>query len=193
MCRAPSVLTKPATTDIKHHFGRFPGAMESPSIPAPQSSVDTSLDIAYQTPYQYDALPCHNSLRLLSLKPGKEEDPLVVDLEIVQGEAVDTRLADSYALSYVWGYPTRAGSITCNTRLLKITLSLSFALQAIREQDAEVIIWADAICINQNDPFERNHQIKLIWCGSVLIAEAMVKRLSDYHAAFQPISRSQLT
>jgi hypothetical protein len=114
MCRAPSVLTKPATTDIKHHFGRFPGAMESPSIPAPQSSVDTSLDIAYQTPYQYDALPCHNSLRLLSLKPGKEEDPLVVELETVEGVAVESRLADSYALSYVWGDATRVESVICN-------------------------------------------------------------------------------
>jgi hypothetical protein len=115
-----------------------------------------------QSTYQYDALPCHNSLRLLSLKPGKEEDPLVVDLEVVQGEDVDTRLADSYALSYVWGDPTRAESITCNMRLLKITSSLSIALQAIRKEDAEVLLWADAICINQDDPFERNHQIKLM-------------------------------
>jgi hypothetical protein len=67
---------------------------------------------------------------------------------MVEGAAVDSRLAESYALSYVWGDPTRAKSITCNMRLLKVTSSLSIALRAIRKQDAEVLLWVDAVAIN---------------------------------------------
>jgi hypothetical protein len=113
-------------------------------------------------PYQYDTLPSEVSLRILSLKPGVGNDPLVVTLETFRGDAVNARLADTCALSYVWGRPMRDESITCNQRTLKITSSLKEALEGVRDPDSDIFVWADAIAINQDDMQKRNHQIKLM-------------------------------
>jgi len=112
--------------------------------------------------YQYDPLPCKDSLRILSLKPVEGWGPLVVTLEIVQGQAMRERLANTRALSYVWGDSDRTEIIICNERTLKITSNLRKALEAIRDPNDEISVWADAVCINQEDLLERGHQIKLM-------------------------------
>jgi len=112
--------------------------------------------------YQYEKLPCNDALRILCLKPGDRTDPLNVTLETVPAAAVSDRLANTFALSYVWGNPARRKFIVCNDMAFSITANLKTALQAIRRPDVETLLWADAICINQVDPRERNHQIRLM-------------------------------
>jgi hypothetical protein len=112
--------------------------------------------------FQYDDLPCATSLRILSLALGQTTEPLVVSLETVPGDQVAERLANCEALSYVWGAPNRTRVITCNGAQLKITPNLEVALQAIRSPTTQILLWADAICINQDNPEERNHQIRLM-------------------------------
>jgi hypothetical protein len=112
--------------------------------------------------YQYEDLPSTDSVRTLSLKAGKRTDPLIVSLEAVPGPAVEEHLANVEALSYVWGNSARTSNVTCNRKTLKITSSLEIALRAIRHPDTNTLLWADAICINQDNPAERNHQIKLM-------------------------------
>jgi hypothetical protein len=112
--------------------------------------------------YKYEDLPSTDSLRILSLKAGQREESLIVSLEVVPGPAVEEHLANVEALSYVWGNPTRISNVTCNQKTLRITSSLEIALRAIRHPDTDTLLWADAICINQDNPRERNHQIKLM-------------------------------
>jgi len=45
---------------------------------------------------------------------------------------------------------------------LKVTTSLEIALRNIRRPDHAIIIWIDAICINQQDIKERNHQVAMM-------------------------------
>jgi len=67
-------------------------------------------------------------------------------------------------LSYVWGDPTITTSITCNGKPINITANLANALRRLRqlEPDKPTIIWADALCINQQDIPERNHQVTIM-------------------------------
>ena len=112
--------------------------------------------------FQYMRLPSAKSLRILSLQPAQSGKPIVVCLETVPAAYVTNRLSKCQALSYVWGNTDRTTIITCNGSLLGITKNLYIALQAIRQPDRETALWADAICIDQDNVEERNEQIKLM-------------------------------
>lgn len=66
------------------------------------------------------------------------------------------------AVSYVWGQSTRRVSIECDGRSLKLTENLSHALRALQCRYQAVNIWADAICINQEDDIEKARQLRLM-------------------------------
>ncbi|MCJ1359467.1 MAG: hypothetical protein MMC33_009469 [Icmadophila ericetorum] len=66
------------------------------------------------------------------------------------------------ALSYVWGSPERNASLYCNGKVLKITRSLATALEATLSHSEKSYIWADAICINQDNLAERSEQVLLM-------------------------------
>lgn len=64
------------------------------------------------------------------------------------------------ALSYVWGdYATPPDSIRCNGHDLIITRNCREALCTLRKQHAQLTIWVDAICINQEDAVEKSTQV----------------------------------
>lgn len=110
------------------------------------------------------------SIRLLKIPPGKHGDKLKCEL-------VYAMLADHpryQALSYCWGDEQPTVEIECDGEPFLITPNLASALRAFRRTDGETVIWADAICINQSDVAEKNHQVPLMRriyeeCEGVLI------------------------
>jgi hypothetical protein len=71
------------------------------------------------------------------------------------------------ALSYVWGESRRDKTILCDGKIIHVTRSLYVALEAYRRtsqwKDTEgVPIWADGICINQDDPHEQAEQVRMM-------------------------------
>lgn len=83
------------------------------------------------------------------------------------------------AFSYCWGDPTDQTPVFCNGKLLYVPSSLWRLLSwhipresknAYSQYDASkpentqkpAVFWADAICINQHDTLEKNHQIPLM-------------------------------
>jgi hypothetical protein len=107
-------------------------------------------------------MPLDHSLpqiRLLGLLPGNK------------GEFVRCRLhaprflyeGGYEALSYVWGNPMdEAKTILVDDTHLHITPNLEEALPCIRDRDNTRYLWIDAVCINQNDSREMNHQVNLM-------------------------------
>jgi hypothetical protein len=74
--------------------------------------------------------------------------------------------APSYeALSYVWGNPNPPTELLCNGQSIQIQPSLSHALRSLRLQKTTRVVWADAICINQQDKAEKSHQVPMM--GSI--------------------------
>jgi hypothetical protein len=61
------------------------------------------------------------------------------------------------ALSYAWGDPKVTALLYLNGSEIQVTRNLESALRTIRDKVGEADFWVDAICINQNDPLERNH------------------------------------
>jgi Heterokaryon incompatibility protein (HET) len=99
-----------------------------------------------------------DSFRLLNLLPGDDESPIQCELRHTRGS--DT--SHSYeALSYPWGDPTLESEFLLNGSLHRITHNLERALRSLRHRSdgPARTLWVDAICIDQSQVFERNHQL----------------------------------
>ncbi|KAI9925744.1 hypothetical protein MW887_005550 [Aspergillus wentii] len=98
------------------------------------------------------------SIRLFSLLPGQEGDD-------IWGFVSHTTLesAGPYrALSYAWGDHGTPYAIRTEKGLLPITVSLDAALRRLRDKRHSVLLWVDAICINQADEEEKANQVRLM-------------------------------
>jgi hypothetical protein len=96
-------------------------------------------------------------IRLLQLEPGNGPDIIICSLRDISLKEAE----DKYeAISYVWGDPDNQAGIVCNGIKHQITVSLDLALRTIRHATETKALWADAICINQNDDEEKGHQVK---------------------------------
>ena len=89
------------------------------------------------------------------LQPGVGLNPLHCTLETCQlGNCKAFE-----ALSYAWGDPTPVEPIFINGSRTLIAHNLSVALQHLRLSQSCRALWIDAVCINQTDIGERNHQV----------------------------------
>lgn len=67
---------------------------------------------------------------------------------------------DYAALSYTWGSPKPQAKIEIDGRPFYITQNLDLALRHLRLRRKELKLWADSICINQEDVEERNQHVR---------------------------------
>jgi hypothetical protein len=113
------------------------------------------------TYYEYQKLTEADAIRLIALDPSTDLDsPLHCELRSTSLSRCHRDLVDKYtALSYVWGYSQRTSQITVDGKMFYITASLHSALRHLRDPTRKRHIWADAICINQDDIAERNQQV----------------------------------
>lgn len=109
----------------------------------------------------YDILTHPDSTRVLTLSPAanwKAE---------IEGDLSETRLSDELdvgqgytALSYVWGTVHTSHTLKLSKGTIAIGANLDHALRDLRLYNRPCRIWVDAICINQYDLEERNHQVQ---------------------------------
>ncbi|KAH6870315.1 heterokaryon incompatibility protein-domain-containing protein, partial [Alternaria rosae] len=123
-------------------------------------------------------LPLNSGLREIRcviLLPGSGDDPIECELVYTNIDEKSDDRTPYVALSYCWGAvedtveiqlyspstspssarkePTRAP--------FRITQNLFVALQALRNEKRQCL-WIDALCINQQDPREKTHQVQLM-------------------------------
>jgi hypothetical protein len=106
----------------------------------------------------YDPLE-HSQIRILRLAPGKKGDTLVGVLLLADFE---DKFIEYDALSYMWGDPTPTDTLLLSNRALRISNNLATALRHLRYTEKPLMIWVDAICINQEDIGERSSQVSLM-------------------------------
>lgn len=111
--------------------------------------------------YQYRGLSRHGAIRLLSIHPSPEiNDPVVgYLLHTTLGEMNDDMIDSYTALSYVWGSSTEVIEIHIDDKSLHVTPNLDAALRHLRDHTRRRLVWADAICINQQDNSEKGKQV----------------------------------
>jgi hypothetical protein len=107
--------------------------------------------------YQYSALDSsRQSMRLLQVWPSEHDDRLI------ECEIIHTTLTEAppyVALSYTWGDKSGLKQILVQDQVVPVTINLWHALQRLRPRNGEpLVMWVDAICINQADIAERSVQ-----------------------------------
>jgi hypothetical protein len=65
-------------------------------------------------------------------------------------------------LSYFWGDETNTAPVMVDGYFMDVTVSLEGALRQLRSETDHLILWADAICINQKDRAERSSQVQFM-------------------------------
>ena len=107
--------------------------------------------------YTYTPL-ASGQIRLFVLKPAMWDDE-------IHGELQTVCLNDKpkyTALSYRWGRPDRPRCVNLYNEQLPITENLYVALRYLRKENADVVLWIDGVCINQNDLNERCQQVSIM-------------------------------
>jgi len=108
--------------------------------------------------YHNVPLEIKTSTRLLTLHCGSGKDPIVCSLT-----TVDLEMNPQYeALSYFWGSPNETASVLLDSAPVNVRENLWLALWHLRFVNRYRILWIDALCINQQNVRERNHQVGLM-------------------------------
>ncbi|KAJ0116046.1 Heterokaryon incompatibility protein 6 [Diaporthe amygdali] len=108
--------------------------------------------------YKYTPISPQDEIRCLILEPGQDEDPLTGSIKTYKL----TEAPEYEAISYAWGLPLFRSEIVCDGRQISITRTLRDSLRQCRLPNEQRVLWADSICINQDDKHEKSHQVRLM-------------------------------
>jgi Heterokaryon incompatibility protein (HET) len=159
--------------------------------------------------YQNLCLPTTSKfIRVLDVYAVKNEhEPITGDLRVINLDE-DPSFA---ALSYVWGIDISPEYIECGGHPVKVTRNCYSALRHLRKLFGKLTIWVDAICINQADGDEKQHQLPLmgdiytradqtyVWLGDgnelsddvmkILAKASQLQHFSPKHGSFKETSK----
>ncbi|KAH0428809.1 ankyrin and het domain-containing protein [Colletotrichum camelliae] len=120
--------------------------------------------------FEYTPLdPEKRQFRLLRLAP-PSEDGVVSQLQLETFSLDDA--PPYFCLSYVWGDSKRFIGINCNGKMISVTGNLFHAIQTCLNRHPDAWLWADGICINQDDLAERSSQV--LFMGAIYRNAAMI-------------------
>lgn len=127
-------------------------------LPMAQDPATDHIPSQSQDLFTYSPIDNSYSVRILTLKAGSGDEPLVGYLTV---ENLDYN-PDYEAISYVWGTEGRCSEILLDFKVLPLTRSIHDALKRMRHPTQSRRLWADQICINQDDIAERSQQVGLM-------------------------------
>src|ERR1700733_7795431 len=141
------------TNSLSCHLSNAPSSESSRDV----DRISSPTHLA-DSRYRYRKLQNTDSIRLLKLLPGGKDDPLICSMI-----TTEAHVAPAYAaISYVWGDQKDIAMITVDGKNQPVTVNLRDFLQRVRRISDARILWADAVCINQEDLEERGQQVRLM-------------------------------
>lgn len=111
----------------------------------------------------YADLSSPSHIRVMILATESVSDTTFLRCNFVEQDLHEVVPWDGYnALSYCWGSSPERVAIICNGHELSITRNLYNALIQIWKITPKQLLWADAICINQEDDVEKGLQVGMM-------------------------------
>ncbi|KAH8586696.1 heterokaryon incompatibility protein-domain-containing protein [Bisporella sp. PMI_857] len=101
----------------------------------------------------------HRNIRLIYLQPGAKDDPLNA---FIMPISLDQASGTFEAISYAWEGSSKYYDLITDAGIVLLTKSLYFALKRFRQKDEIRVLWADAVCINQEDDLEKGKQVGIM-------------------------------
>jgi hypothetical protein len=127
--------------------------------------------------------------RLLRLLPSVEFDS---EIHCQLFESSLDNCPSYEAISYVWGDANITVPVQLHDTTRSVTTNLGLALRYLRLAEEERIIWVDALCINQENNPEKNHQVRqmgsiyasahqvIVWLGEEEDARHAYQSLTEF-------------
>lgn len=101
--------------------------------------------------------------------------------------------SEYHALSYTWGKDEKTEAIHTNFGLIPITANLDSSLRRLLlDYGPGICVWADALCINQEDSKEKSKQIRLmpsIYGNAILVVAFLGQEDEDSEVAIELIKK----
>ncbi len=136
---------------------RTPLALNTP-VDAGELNNDDSSGNSTELCHTYDALPLNvESIRICRLHAGCDHEPIRCSLRIVLLRDVKQQYD---ALSYAWGSLQEPRIVRLDGATYTISRNLWSFLNALRQENEGRDLWVDAICIDQSNIAEKNHQVR---------------------------------
>ncbi|KAL4728958.1 hypothetical protein ACLX1H_003364 [Fusarium chlamydosporum] len=150
-----SPLTETKVPNLKLENENIEGAiLSSPAISRP--SAISRISSPGRQNYEYTSLET-GCIRLIRIAPGQST---TIECEMIQTFLDNT--PEYVAISYTWGDVGDTKVIDIGGSRIPITVSLYGALDALRQKQSSVLVWADALCVDQNNTDERSQQVQLV-------------------------------
>lgn len=118
---------------------------------------------SYETPNAqfYQPLSSPDSIRVLTVfECDNEDDDIECHLAEIPLSEVNGEGQGYTALSYAWGDLKFTHEIWLGDQRFLIGANLDAAIRHLRRRDRPIRLWIDAVCINQGDVIEKNHQVQ---------------------------------
>jgi hypothetical protein len=108
--------------------------------------------------FKYEQELGPGDFRLLRLFKG---DQYPIRCELFKSKlALPEDIQEYAALSYTWGSESTPCDIIMNGTKTEVTTNLYLALQDLRLQEKDRILWIDALSIDQSNEKEKEHQVQ---------------------------------
>lgn len=124
----------------------------------PMQAATTVADLYASLPLASVGL---RQIRILEIEEpvDRDEREITSTMKIIN---LDDDKPQFVALSYVWGPPSPAETISCGGCQIQVTANCRSALWRLRKINGAMSIWVDSICINQEAIEEKQHQLPLM-------------------------------
>ena len=120
-------------------------------------------------------------IRLLTILPGTGDAPLRSKLQVVDLNDPDCPAYD--AVSYRWDTVEASMALDIeSTGGVLIRPNLEAALSRFRKPNDEIVVWTDAVCIDQRSSAEKNQQIPImgrIYCQAAKVLVWLKPEITD--------------
>ncbi|KAI7366880.1 hypothetical protein KC354_g3817 [Hortaea werneckii] len=132
-------------------------------------------------------------IRLLTVYPATDPSEVPVKCSLSHANLGKEPKPEYETISYTWGKSTERKTVIVDDIPLEVPVSAERAIRRMRLRDQKRVLWIDAICVNQADTSERNHQVGimaeiysnttqgLIWLGKA--DDSTEKALESINAA----------
>jgi hypothetical protein len=94
------------------------------------------------------------TIRIFKIRGGSGSEPIHCKLRHT------TDFSKHTALSYMWGPDTPTKEIYINGQPFAVRMNLYQFLHRMRDRNEDRIFWVDAICLDQDNTHEKNHQVR---------------------------------